>query len=243
MQILLKLLQEHYDLYTRASEDFIGRIVLIANDYTSDTFRMERNLLSTTLAEARLGKFDKNPRGICDVLDSVRNHSHIIRAAEGNPVIPGLKIGYGILHAMILGGLNDFDDENIDELNDHEYTEMMSLANLADIADKSLSENEPFQSCLFYRDKPGSRTIRTPLRLLHNIDFKVILLPDGTFITNGMIYIKVEHSVTYGKQSVLHVDPGQYSSSQTNNRGFELTIPEDYDVQVMGNVSPEAIAK
>ena len=219
--------------------------MLIGNDYDFDTFKMERNLLSTTLAEARLGKFDKNPKAIHDVLDSVRIHSHIIRAAEGNPVIPLLMSfpGINLLHEMILNRLNDFDDEDIDELDDHEYTEMMSLATLADIADKSFSQETLFISCLFYRNKPGSVSIKTPLRLLLNIGFKLKLFPEGTFITNGMIYVKVVHSVTYGKLIVLHVDPDQYMSSQTNNFGLKLRIPEDHHVVVMGIVSPETIAE
>ena len=246
MDNLVKELQSVHDLYARSSEDSITRIVLIQNDYTIDKFKEERNLLSTTLEEARMGKFINNPQRIRDVLDIVRNHSHIIRAAEGHhPVIPHLKSipGKNFLHEMILNRLYDFEDKDIDNLDDHQYNEMMSLATLADIADKSLSQETSFKSCLFYQNKAGSRTIRTPLRLLRDIGFLVKLFPDGTFITNGMIYVKVLRSATYGKLTVLHVDPDHKFCEQTNMSGLKLTIPEDHDVQVMGNVSSETIAK
>ena len=245
MDVLRKELEEYYSLYVRADEDFIGRIVLIQNDYTFDTFKEERALLSATLEDTRLGKFNNNPQGIRGVLDSVRNHTHIIRAAEGNPVIPDLKPTPGILHITILNRLRDFDDRDIDELDNHGYTEMMSLATLADIADKSLSQETDYNSCLFCQndDSMFDSMIRTPLQLLLNIGFQVKLFPDGTFITDGNAYVKVRKSVIYGKRIVLHVHPVQYASSQINNLGLELGIPDDHYVEVMGNVSSETIAR
>ena len=82
MAILGKELQDCYDPYVRADEGFITRIVLIQNDYTFDKFKEERALLSTTLQEVRLGKLDNNPHRINEVLNKVRNHTNIIRAAE-----------------------------------------------------------------------------------------------------------------------------------------------------------------